>query len=859
MKYRSGDFMKKVLSFILLFVMLFCSVSFLTSCKKNGDDFYYEEEDYDSSVIALDKYDEKYDVNYGELTVKAYYGSSDDYNKVQSVYSDDVFFKPSDEYNHFLARMSMGLALASYTADIGGLEGGDDGLTTFLPRCGFENLRTDEFFQETSKYTVASIIGSKKIEKDGEEATLVVIGIRSGKYFKEWMSNFTVDQHNGLNGGFDSASNLIVDRALSYIAQENITGKVKVWVAGFSRGAAVANLTAAKLNKVTSIGKDNIYAYTFATPRGVAYQSDINEYDNIFNILGPSDPVTQFAPYDWGYGHFGHDIYLPGSEFNSDFTKVYGVVQDEISKFNYKTYYSAALNLRIRLLLGYLTEFSVADSIYSAFNQEEFVTIVGDMSLNNVFRALQNITTRYYDFSDAIDPETFDNLVNYIIGLALPLYTKNNYLADEMGTATSTFRLLMHEHYPEIYYHMMYSFCEDDLFFDNDQFSYVMLDNNSEYELYDGTNLVLSINKKGEKTLSYYAIDNYYDLPVLDFKDTTVLVLPYDRDYELRFSSGKGETTIKYIEYGRDFTSNLLIKEKTFLESSGVVLKVSDGKLESNDFLERNIKSSDLAKELKIDKVGLSWEYKAMVIVAIIVLLLSIIPVLSYLAYVLISKAKFNYKLVINIILLAIISFEDELSYWIFLYSNFLGYLWKILLAIGIILTFIFANKEKVKKIFNSLIPFIALGLASVFLIDKHILWGFGLMGVNVVYLFIYLLRQTGLKTKEVALAVMIAIILEALNIRLIKMYYYLGLMSIVIIPIASLALVMVLNREYKVRLITYLFIISIFLYGVIQSQGFGVISHLLFKASLFTSLICASALDIRFTKSVSDGELQTA
>ena len=105
----------------------------------------------------------------------------------------------------------------------------------------------------------------------------------------------------------------------------------------------------------------------------------------------------------------------------------------------------------------------------------------------------------------------------------------------------------------------------------------------------------------------------------------------------------------------------------------------------------------------------------------------------------------------------------------------------------------------------------------------------------------------------------MIAILLEALNIRLIKMYYYLGLMSIVIIPIASLALVMVLNREYKVRLITYLFTISIFLYGVIQSQGLGVISHLLFKATLFTSLICASALDVRFTKGVSDGELQTA
>lgn len=92
---------------------------------------------------------------------------------------------------------------------------------------------------------------------------------------------------------------------------------MKFWVTGFSRAAAVANVTAHNLNAAIGDGTldatpNDVFAYTFESPRTVT--TDEPEYDvalNIFNIVNPADIVTQIPPAEWGYVRYGIDCPLP--------------------------------------------------------------------------------------------------------------------------------------------------------------------------------------------------------------------------------------------------------------------------------------------------------------------------------------------------------------------------------------------------------------------------------------------------------------------------------------------------------------------------------------------------------------------
>lgn len=78
-------------------------------------------------------------------------------------------------------------------------------------------------------------------------------------------------------------------------------------VTGHSRGAAVANLLGVQLTD--RFGADNVFVYTFATPRTV--RGEHAAYDNIFNVINPADIVTYLPFPQWGFERYGVDIVLP--------------------------------------------------------------------------------------------------------------------------------------------------------------------------------------------------------------------------------------------------------------------------------------------------------------------------------------------------------------------------------------------------------------------------------------------------------------------------------------------------------------------------------------------------------------------
>ena len=57
---------------------------------------------------------------------------------------------------------------------------------------------------------------------------------------------------------------------------------------------------------------ESVRAYGFATPNCTsAADARDARYDNIFNLLNPSDVVTMLPPVTWGYQRYGRDVRLP--------------------------------------------------------------------------------------------------------------------------------------------------------------------------------------------------------------------------------------------------------------------------------------------------------------------------------------------------------------------------------------------------------------------------------------------------------------------------------------------------------------------------------------------------------------------
>jgi len=134
------------------------------------------------------------------------------------------------------------------------------------------------------------------------------------------------------HAGFLIARNFAFEEIKKYVAKhasdENFsTENLKIWLTGYSRAGATANMVAGYLDEKISSGdieyllgapvKDkDVYAYCFEPPMGVmseALKDDIN-YSNIYNIVNLNDFVTKVAFVEWGFGRYGVDIILPTRE-----------------------------------------------------------------------------------------------------------------------------------------------------------------------------------------------------------------------------------------------------------------------------------------------------------------------------------------------------------------------------------------------------------------------------------------------------------------------------------------------------------------------------------------------------------------
>ena len=272
------------------------------------------------------------------------------------------FFGDNTVYHPELASVSViGAAMAYYTPSHGESyvtyspaqtwEGG-----SYTDADGMEILRLHGF-SDVVDYTLDSygdddicevVMGHRAYAYNGETKVIVAIWVRGtdAESEEEWSSNFHVgdlvrffDEYDSVAGKTPRQSNddwtrktnhrgfdVCATRLLRYLdtyyfepyvqpeLDANPGSSLTYWLAGHSRGAAVANLMASYL-----IDEGNeVYAYTFAAPNNTANtEASAEKYDCIFNLVNSNDFVPMLPMVEWGFTRFGRTAQVDASQWSS--------------------------------------------------------------------------------------------------------------------------------------------------------------------------------------------------------------------------------------------------------------------------------------------------------------------------------------------------------------------------------------------------------------------------------------------------------------------------------------------------------------------------------------------------------------
>ena len=284
------------------------------------------------------------------LTVNAKETLNDNYTDLKHIEEDDLYYTDSyfkqsaTIYNPHLASLTM--VMANSTGAAGDPKDMEDEewfkvkqserFSKFLNKISFTDFDTNEDYKKPTTFSTIGVGAAKK--EIGDDTTVVAVGVRSSGYFREWANNMhlgTGKISDYMHEGWYNAANKLITFLDSYVTNHVKTSKVKVWLTGFSRGGATANVAAGLLDnkldkkekiftKDVTFTHDDLYAYTFEAPQGANVNSKTVKkpkdkiYNNIWNIVNPKDIVTKVAMSQYGFTRFGQDKYITNAFYDND-------------------------------------------------------------------------------------------------------------------------------------------------------------------------------------------------------------------------------------------------------------------------------------------------------------------------------------------------------------------------------------------------------------------------------------------------------------------------------------------------------------------------------------------------------------
>ena len=226
---------------------------------------------------------------------------------------EDDSFEDATKFDEDLAIVS--LVIANQTST-------EEKIRELYSTLGFDNIVCNDNYDSNSADSISYCIGHFK---DGSY-DMVTVAARGLNYGREWASNFDIGE-SGDHRGFTGSANKVYDALTSYINSKYKSsydkGKVKLWLCGYSRGAAVINVLSymvlADPSKKLNIPQKNVFSYTFNTPKGLTAEH-ATAFPNVFNIVNSADLVGYIAPEAYGMYRCGRDINLLESK-ESDYKR----------------------------------------------------------------------------------------------------------------------------------------------------------------------------------------------------------------------------------------------------------------------------------------------------------------------------------------------------------------------------------------------------------------------------------------------------------------------------------------------------------------------------------------------------------
>ena len=216
-------------------------------------------------------------------------------------YSDSFFTHPATQYDHQLALATLGLVCAAantVASDaeywVNGSVGREAHIAAAYETLGFEDALFYNYDLDTGRAGdfVGYSLARKTLTLNGQRTTLVALVLRGGGYGGEWVSNLHTGTGHAHSGFIIPVHEVFADlkNYLAAAQQKGELGVVKLWMGGYSRGAVVANLLAARVNReLSGLERENVFVYTFATPVALGPQDypDLQQdYDNNHNADG---------------------------------------------------------------------------------------------------------------------------------------------------------------------------------------------------------------------------------------------------------------------------------------------------------------------------------------------------------------------------------------------------------------------------------------------------------------------------------------------------------------------------------------------------------------------------------------------
>lgn len=468
-------------------------------------------------------------------------------------YTDDYFNVNSYYYNHDLANTSLALSLSAFNSCIAPNAKYDKtdaarNVIAMLGDMGFEDINVDSYEGKPTATSIAQAIGHKSIIIGGMRYTLLTIAVRGGGYESEWFNNFKVGSDNQ-HVGFNDSANSVIESIEEYIEDElteTERSNLKIWLTGFGRGAAVANVAGHKINTLAgdsdsvfaNVDTGNVYVYTFATPMAAASEQASPKEENIYNIINPVDLIPKLTPSVWGFYRYGITYSLPSQETDSklfeaikyDATNISGELTGEITTIAL-TWQGSALDSIVNAMSIMEPDSIPSKALQYALGkyfEDKYSSAPGEIGVFGTVKEIWNLV------STVVDVATLD-----FTSLAKTYLLKPAVVEGGSETLDQALSYIEMAHYPETYLAWMYALDAEEFGHGIYRKDYINCPVDVAVYDEDGKNVA---GFKDEEP--YFEADGYVTAYV-DENGQKVLVFPNDREYRVEITP-YDEGTLSY-------------------------------------------------------------------------------------------------------------------------------------------------------------------------------------------------------------------------------------------------------------------------------------------------------------------------